>query len=230
MAENNFLTEGVNYYNAGKYKDSLAFFLSLPDDKNNVSETDLAYYIGLCYIKLNRTDDALLYLEQVVTSGHNMQRILQCRFILAVIYAETGRKKLADFELGKLLETGYRTASVYSALAYVASEEGETEKSIDFYKKSLEIEDSNPTALNGLGYMLACTGSDLTKALSCCKKALEIVPNSAACLDSLGWIYYKLGLYKDAENFLSQAEKLAPENSIISDHIRKVHASEKESK
>ena len=38
----------------------------------------------------------------------------------------------------------------------------------------------------------------MTRALSLCKQAVENSPKSAACLDSLGYVYYKLGLYDDA--------------------------------
>ena len=129
MADNNILKRGINLYKKGDYNASLAFFLSLPDD-SELNSVELAYYIGLCYAKLERYDDALLYLEQVVTSGSELDRVLQCRYVLAVIYANSGRKKLAEFELNKLLESGYKPASVYSSLAYVAWKQDDVERSL----------------------------------------------------------------------------------------------------
>ena len=61
---------------------------------------------------------------------------------------------------------------------------------------------------------------DLTKALSLCKKAVKSSPKSAACLDSLGWVYFKLGLYDDAKQYLEQAEKLDTNNLQILEHIK----------
>ncbi len=195
MAEN-ILKEGIKLYNEGSYSDALAFFLSLPSDAA-VDKMEVAYFLGLCYTKLQNYDEALLFLEQVVTSGGQLDRVLQCRFLLAVIYALSGRKRLADFELGKLLETGYKPASVYAAIAFVAWEQNDTEKCLSYYEKSLENDPDNITSLNGLGYVLACTEKDLTRALSLCKQAVKSSPKSAACLDSLGYVYYKLGLYED---------------------------------
>lgn len=215
------LAQGVALYRQKKYADALAFFLGLPSD-TGADSIELAYYIGLCYAKLERYDDALLYLEQVVTSGTQLDRVLQCRFLLAVIYALSGRKRLADFELSKLLETGYQTASVYAAIAYVAWEQSDTEKCLSYYEKSLETDPANVTSLNGMGYVLACENKDLTKALSFCKKAVDAEPDSAACLDSLGWVYFKLGLVKEAQKCLDRAEKLDKENEIIQEHIRQV--------
>lgn len=219
--DNSILNQGIELYKQKAFSDSLAYFLSLPAD-SNADGIEIAYYIGLCYAKLRRYDDALLYLEQVVTSGTKLERVLQCRFLLAVIYALSGRRRLANFELEKLLETGYMTSSVYSAIAFIAWEQSDTEKCLAYYEKSLEAKPENATALNGMGYVLACENKDLTKALSYCKKAVETSPKSAACLDSLGWVYYKLGLPKDAKKYLEQAEKIDGQNKEIEEHLRLV--------
>jgi len=213
------LQNGISMYHKGDFNGALTFFLSLPED-SEIDSMNLAYYIGLCYAKLDRYDDALLYLEQVVTGGSELDRVLQCRYVLAVIYANSGRKRLAEFELNKLLESGYKVSSVYSSLAYVAWKQDDVERSLDFYKKAIEIDPENPTALNGMGYVLACENRDLTKALSYCKKALNKSPKSAACLDSVGWIYLKLGLMEDAFKYLNQAKELLPDNEEIAEHLR----------
>ena len=213
------LKKGIELYNNKSYSDSLAFFLALPSS-TEADKMEIAYYLGLCYTKLHKYDDALVYLESVVTSGGRLERVLQCRFLLAVIYAVSGRKRLADFELNKLLETGYMTASVYAAIAYVAWEQEDTDKCISYYETSLENDENNVTSLNGMGYVLACKDKDLTRALSLCKRAVSKAPDSAACLDSLGWVYYKLGLLKDSLKYLEQAEVLDKENDVIAEHIR----------
>ena len=217
----NILTEGINLYKQKAYPDALAFFLSLPVDCG-ADKMEIAYFLGLCYAKFQKYDEALLYLELVVTSGTQIERVLQCRFLLAVIYALSGRKRLADFELNKLLETGFMTASVYAAIAYIAWEQSDTEKCLAYYENSLASDPENITSLNGRGYVLATEEKDLTRALSLCKKAVNNSPNSAACLDSLGFVYYKLGLYADAKKYLEQAEMLDRDNEIIAEHIRQV--------
>jgi|SRR5574344_185815 tetratricopeptide (TPR) repeat protein len=232
MAEKNVLQEGISLYNKGNYSGALSFFLSLPSD-STVDPIDLAYYLGLVYAKLKRYDDAMLYLEQVVTAGTasegnkdaqpseaTVDRVLQCRFLLAVIYCLSGRKKLSDFELQKLLSTGYKPASVYAALAYIAWEQEDVDKCMEYYNKALGEDEGNPTALNGMGYVLACENKDLTKALGFCKKALEHAPESAACLDSMGWVYYKMGLNDEAKKYLEKAQKIDGKNKEIAEHLR----------
>lgn len=221
MSDTNILFQGIDLYNQKKYSDALAFFLALPEDSGLESQ-EIAYYLGLCYAKLKRYEDALLYLEQVVTGGEQIERVLQCRFLLAVIYTKSKRKRLASFELNKLLESGYKPASVYASMAFIAWEQQEIDLALSYYEKSLEIDENNVTSLNGLGYVLATENRDLTKALSCCKKAVQNSPDSAACLDSLGYVYFKLGLLKDARKYLEMAEQLDKENDIIAEHIRDV--------
>lgn len=221
MGDTNILFQGIDLYNQKKYSDALAFFLALPED-SGLDSQEIAYYLGLCYTKLKRYEDALLYLEQVVTGGGQIERVLQCRFILAVIYTKSKRKRLASFELNKLLESGYKPASVYASMAFIAWEQQEIDVALSYYEKSLELDENNVTSLNGLGYVLATENRDLTKALSCCKKAVQNSPDSAACLDSLGYVYYKLGLLKDARKYLEMAEQIDNDNEIIAEHIREV--------
>ncbi|AEE16632.1 tetratricopeptide repeat protein [Treponema brennaborense] len=215
--------EGIALYRAGNYAESLTYFLSLPAAAGGDAES--AYFIGLSYMKLKRYEDALLYLEQVVTSAgsddsRTRERSLQCRLVLAVIYSLTGRSRLADFELKNLEGTGYRPSYVNAALAYVAWEQSKFDECIAYYEKALELEPENGTALNGLGYVLACTEKDLTRALTLCKRALGFMPESAACLDSVGWVYYKLGLLKEAEIHLRKARERCAGNPEIAEHLK----------
>ncbi len=220
MAES--LNEGIRLYRIRRYAEALTCFLSLPTASSE-QNIELAYYIGLCYARLERYDDALLYLEQVVTSGDDLGRIYQCRLMLAVIYTLTGRIRLADFELHKLLDCGYESCQVFSALAFTAWEQERFDDAVEWYEKALGLDGDNATALNGLGYVLACTNKDLTKALTLCKRAVEAQPDSAACLDSLGWVYFKLGLKKEAQAFSRRAREKNPDNPEIASHFRQIN-------
>lgn len=210
MEDEERIEEGINLYNRGNYSSAISYFLSLPED-SSVDIFDLSYYLGLCYFRLERYEDSLIYLEQIVTSYEREDdeaepdRVLQCRYILAIIYFLSGRKRLSEFELEKLAQSTYRVSSVYASLAYLAWDRGDFDLSVEYYEKALENDSENITALNGLGYVLACKGEELTKALSCCKKALDAAPKSFACMDSLAWVYYKLGLYSEAESWLRKA-------------------------
>lgn len=225
------ISQGILLYKTGKYTEALNFFQSLSSEY--INDLDLTYFIGLCYMKLKHYEDALLYLEQIVTTipedEQQQDRVLQCRLLLAVIYASTGRSRLAEFELRSLKETGYNPGSVYAAMAYIAWVQQDYNKCIELYEKVLDMEPENITALNGLGYVLACLNKDLTRALMLSKRALDISPNSPACLDTLGWVYFKLGLLEESENFLRKALEKDSSNEEIIEHLKMIQASRDES-
>ncbi|MDR0719361.1 MAG: tetratricopeptide repeat protein, partial [Treponema sp.] len=78
----------------------------------------------------------------------------------------------------------------------------------------------NPTALNGLGYVLVDSGIDLLRGLRCCKKAVDLKPQNAAYLDSLGWAYYKNGDILEARTWLRRALEAAPAQKEIKEHLK----------
>ena len=229
--QNNKLEEGISLYKKNKYVDALTSFLALTNN-DDIDEVELSYYLGLCNSKLGRYEEALTYLEQVVTDdadnldSQQKSRLSQCRYLLAVIYVKTGRNSLADYELNKILETDYKKASVYASLAYITWQKGDVDSCIELYEKALEIDENNPTALNGLGYVLSDSHRDLTRALSLCKKAVSIAPESSACLDSLGWSYYNLGRRSDCLKYLNKALEKDRDNEIILEHIKQAGVEE----
>jgi tetratricopeptide (TPR) repeat protein len=111
-------------------------------------------------------------------------------------------------------------------LAYTAWTQQKNNESISFYEMALAKEKNCVTALNGLGYVLACLGKDLAVALKLCRKAVETAPDSAACLDSLGWVYYKMGMLKEAREYLEKAKKINSEHKDIKTHYEELVGAE----
>jgi tetratricopeptide (TPR) repeat protein len=183
---------------------------------------ELAYYLGLCYTKLARYDDALLYLEQVVTNGHNVLRAYQCRMTLAYIYVITKRSKMAEFELKRLQHSGFESAQLYTTLAYAAWLQKNYKNAVELYEKALDLDENNTTAMNSLGYILADTDRDVLRGLRLCRKAVDKKPQNPAYLDSLGWAYFKSGELLEARTWLRRALELAPQEQEIRDHLRVV--------
>nr|WP_314782323.1 tetratricopeptide repeat protein [uncultured Treponema sp.] len=221
------LKEGVNLYNKKDYQEALVFFLSVSTE-DALIKIEISYYIGLIYSRLSEYEQALEYLEQVVTASKDIAKVYQCRLILAFIYANTGRTRLAEFELSKLIEAGYESVQVFSSLAYVYYEHQETEKAIDYYEKALKAAPENSTALNGLAYILAETDRDLTRSLFLCKKAVEKQPENPAYLDSMALIYHKMDLPSEAESYITRAKEKLPDNKIILKHFEMISSDARE--
>lgn len=217
------LNEGIRLYKLKRWDIALAELLGVSTDRFTPEENaELAYYLGLCFTKLERYDDALLYLEQVVTSDLDILRIYQCRMALAYIYVITRRSKMAEFELKRLANNGFESAQLYTTLAYAAWSQKHSKQAIDYYEKALELDGNNATALNGLGFVLVDAEIDILRGLRCCKKAVDLKPQNPAYLDSLGWAYYKSGEVLEARTWLRRAMEAAPDQKEIKAHFRAV--------
>jgi tetratricopeptide (TPR) repeat protein len=217
------LKEGVRLYRTKRWEQALAELLQVespPDDAEAAAE--LAYFLGLCYSKLDRLDDALLYLEQVVVAAGDPMRAYQCRMALAYIYAVTNRSRLAEFELKQLIDQGMESVQIYSTLAYAAWTQKQVDPALGYYEKALGLDAASTTALNGLGYILADTERDPRRGLALCRRAAERKPNNPCYLDSVGWAYYKNGDLLEARTWLRRALDLAPRQREIADHFKSV--------
>ena len=215
------LNEGIRLYRLKRWDFALVELLSINNERLNPEENaDLTYYLGLCYTKLERYDDALNYLEQIVTSGQDLLRAYQCRMVLAYIYTITKRSKLAEFELQRLVKSGFESVQLYTTLAYAAWAQKRFNKAVEYYEKALDIDEKNTTALNGLGYVLVDTDLDLVRGLNCCKMAVNQKPENPVYLDSLGWAYFKNGDFLEARTWLRRALDAAPHMKEIKEHFR----------
>lgn len=220
---NSTLKEAVRLYQSKRWDVALKALLDVDlDGGDQLEAMELAYYLGLCYTKLSRYEDAMLYLEQVITSDVDPLKLYQCRMALAFVYALTDRNRLAEFELKKLLDAGYESVQLWSSLAYTAWKQKRAETAVSYYEKALGMDDENPNALNGLGFILCDTELDVPKGMTLCRRAVDARPKNPAYLDSLGWALYKGGHLEDARIWLRRALDIAPREEEILAHLKTV--------
>jgi Flp pilus assembly protein TadD len=91
------------------------------------------------------------------------------------------------------------------------------------FRKVLESNPKNPSALNYLGYMLADRNVRLNEALEMIRQAVELDPNNGAYLDSLGWVYFRQGDLEQAENYLRRAIERFSKDPTVHDHLGDVY-------
>lgn len=91
------------------------------------------------------------------------------------------------------------------------------------FRRVIEDNPKNASALNYLGYMLADRNTRLAEALSLIQRALELDPGNGAYLDSLGWAYYRMGELDSAETYLRQAVERYSKDPTVHDHLGDVY-------
>lgn len=214
------MNEAIRLYRQKRFQEALDLLLEL--HVSEAEESTLSYYLGLCYTHLGMFDEALLYLEQVLASEIGFLQIYQSRMIMGYIYAVTGRHRLAEFELNRLLEDGYESAKVYAALAYAVYAQGKTAPAIADLEKALSIDPGNVNALNSIGYILGENDIRLDYALECCTRAVRSSPDSPSYLDSLALVHRRLGNLQESKKLYERAVRLSKGNAEIVDHYKEL--------
>lgn len=91
------------------------------------------------------------------------------------------------------------------------------------FRRSLELNPSQPQVLNYLGYGLVDRGEKLEEALGMIERAVAADPRRGYIIDSLAWAYFRLGRYEEALEPMERASLLEPVDPIVTDHLGDVY-------
>lgn len=81
-------------------------------------------------------------------------------------------------------------------------------------RRIIELAPNNQHAYNALGYSLAEHNIRLEEAYALIEKALKLAPEDPFIMDSMGWVQFRMGRLKEAENMLRHAYELRPDAEI----------------
>jgi Flp pilus assembly protein TadD len=88
-------------------------------------------------------------------------------------------------------------------------------------RKIIALDPNNQQAYNALGYSLADRNLRLEEAYQLIEKALKLAPNDAYIMDSMGWVQFRMGKLKDAEDLLRRSYEMRAETEIAA-HLGEV--------
>ena len=169
-----------------------------------------------------RTDEAAAQVRSLLDG----QRDRETWLALAQVYEKGKRWE----ESGKALEEAQKLSTGkqdQSAVHFMRGALYEKMKQWDRaeaeFRKVLEIEPDNSSALNYLGYMFADRGVRLDEAEKLIARALELDPGNGAYLDSLGWVYYHQGKLGEAEDLLRRSLEKVGNDPTVHDHLGDVY-------
>jgi tetratricopeptide (TPR) repeat protein len=152
----------------------------------------------------------------------------QLRDIAAVDPAEQAEVVQTE---GQLLRDAGRGAEAYALLAdaikrfpdspdllydfaLAAEKQGKPDEMETALRKVIEAVPDNHHAYNALGYSLAERGERLDEAYGLIEKALSMAPGDPYIMDSMGWVQFRMGRLKDAEQTLRRAYALRNDAEI----------------
>ncbi len=142
---------------------------------------------------------------------------------LATTYDSQKKYKEAKNLLENAIEKFPENVQLRFFLGSVFDRLGETEKSIQAFRLTLEIDPDHVQSLNYLAYTFAETNQNLDEAEVFAKKALRLAPNDPYILDTVGWIYFKKGNLKEAQKHIEAAYRQKPDEAVIVEHLGDIY-------
>lgn len=208
---------GKIHLDKGNYKIALEEITQALDI--NPDFIELWVYLGFIAIDLNDFETA----EYAFTeAGYHGADLTQVYYLLGVTAEMQGQTTQAYFQYHKALGINPHNLSTLEALANLCERLDKKGESFNIFRKIIEIDTTNATALNYVGYTFAQKNERLEYALELIDRALLLDPNNGYFLDSRGWVFYQMGEYEKALEDLERATDIV-EDAVILEHLGDVY-------
>ena len=92
------------------------------------------------------------------------------------------------------------------------------EKSDQLYIDLIARDTKDAQAYNNYAYSLVERNEEIDYALTLAEKAIQLSPNTSAYLDTVGWIYFKLGNFEKAKEFIAQSIVYDGSSAVVLEH------------
>jgi len=153
--------------------------------------------------KLGRATEALERMEAL--RSRFPQRKLQLYLLEAEILSNSEDYETAFAVLTQALGEYPGHPDLLYARALVAEKLGKPEQTIADLRAAVTKQPGDANLLNALGYTLLINGGQIDEARKYLEQAISLKPDDPAVLDSYGWLWYKLGDYQKALDYLQKA-------------------------
>ncbi len=91
------------------------------------------------------------------------------------------------------------------------------------YEEAISLDPDNDVALNNYAYYLSEREMRLEEARDMALRALELNPDNAAFLDTMGWIYFKMGEYEKAHEYIRASIETGDASAEVMEHMGDVY-------
>jgi tetratricopeptide (TPR) repeat protein len=170
------------------------------------------------YLATERGDEAADLLEQAVARGEESDMLIGA---IAEIVAKTPDDEKMDERFAHYVaRLPKHEADLMFWWAINHERRGNFERFEAIMLDLLEKHPDHANANNSLGYLWTVRHVNLERARDMIQRAVDAQPAEAAFLDSLGWVYYKLGDFDQAVQWLKRADAAdGDDDPIILDHV-----------
>jgi tetratricopeptide (TPR) repeat protein len=145
-------------------------------------------------------------------------------FFLGVAYNRLGRNNEAAAVLERARQINPKDLDATAQLAMVYDVLKRYAESDSLYEEALKLEDpKKDLVMNNYAYSLAERGEQLQRALEMATKAVEAQPDNASYLDTKGWVFFRLGRYREAETYITKAITKGEASATLYEHLGDIY-------
>lgn len=112
---------------------------------------------------------------------------------------------------------------IHGALGDVKQDLDQWDEAEQNYQRALRLDSNNHNAMNNYAYYLSVRGEQLEYAEELARKAISFEPENAAYLDTAGWIYYRLGKYDQALEYITRSVDTGDASAEVYEHLGDVY-------
>jgi len=177
-------------------------------------------------------DVALVYLnqdqyDQVVASlidvADKFKDDFTVQYLLGASYQQMKVLDKAENYLTRTVDINPDFRTAWHSLAIIYDTSKRWAESDHIYQQLIDSDSTDAQAFNNFAYSLAERNEKLDRALELSNKANRLSPDTAAYLDTMGWIYYKIGQFDQARNYIQSSVELDSTNAVVLEHLGDVY-------
>lgn len=181
---------------------------------------DAWVYLSSVFLEKNNFQEVVTILEKAIRIVPDDFRV---NFFLGVAYNRVGRNDDAVRVLERARQLNPKDINAISQLALVYDGMKKYDECDRLYEEGLKIDPSNALILNNYGYSLADRNIQIDRALEMATKAVAAQPDNTSYLDTIGWVYFRLGDYKQAEMYIKRAIDKGEASPVVHEHLGDVY-------
>ncbi|MFC1737140.1 tetratricopeptide repeat protein [Candidatus Hydrogenedentota bacterium] len=133
--------------------EAISIFSSL--DQSALQNPETMYYLGLCYLRSNRIDDAISILNDVVLRAPHLETT--ARYYLGLAYLAKGEPAIAQAGLASAAGANPANSDIQYALAMAHRDLGHVSEARGAFQKAVNLDPENPYPHLALGIFHAQT-------------------------------------------------------------------------
>lgn len=205
---------GGVYFDSGKYEQAIRV-LGVAIEKFP-EEFAVNFLLGISYMQSEQHESAVKYLGKAVTINSSDINALSA-YGYSLSRVKENDKAIQFLTQALRIDPG--NVNIMGTLGLIYDSQENWRMCDSIYSAALAVDPDNSIVNNNYAYSLSKRGTDLEKALRMAKKAIELEPYNSSFLDTIGWVYFKMGDYNQAREYIQKSLEVGGEKAVILDHL-----------